>query len=270
MDEPWELVGSHGVSLGKLFRLARRQSRNLLARLRSLAVDSAWLSSSLAASPLASALPLFANMRAGAWYTATPHRCYFKSTDGHYHTAAFSRTRLNLALSRAAVAGGGAVVVDVTASGKVYPDSFVAIAIWAAVLNAVACGDGAPPFAAYFPPWQPHSVRDAAARVAAAAAASLPAELRAAIAGVLPAGRPLFPLFACQPPGGGAGGAPWESALAAARARGALPLLCVSASRAPPDGGDEGTEHAGWRYMQGAGDDAESWAGRPPPAAARQ
>jgi hypothetical protein len=266
MDRPWELVGQGSVSLGKLFRLARRQSRNLLARLRSIAVDSAWVRASLSTGAISTSLPVFANLRAGAWYTASPQHAYFKSTDGHYHTAAFSRTRLNLHLARAAAAAGGAVLVDATASGKRFPDSFITVAIWATVFNAVACGEGAPPLAAFFPPWQPASVRDAAGRVAATAAAALPAELRAAVAGaLLPGGAPLWPVFACQPPSGTVG-APWEGALAAARARGALPLLCVSASRAPPPGGDEGAEHAGWRYMQGAGDDAEAWAGRLTPA----
>ena len=71
MDRPWELTNG-STSLGKLFRIARRESKSLLSRLRSLSADTSWLSASLSLSPAASALPHFANLRAGAWYAPPP------------------------------------------------------------------------------------------------------------------------------------------------------------------------------------------------------
>ena len=268
--------GLHGgLSNGAMRRLVRRQTHCLLSRLRSIHADSTWLHAlAVARYP---ALPLFFNLRAGAWYSVAappsptpPPTCYFKSTDGHYHTAAFSLTRLNLPLARAAGAAGGALVADVTARGKRFPDSAVTLAVWAAVLNAVlaphAFAAPPPPLEAYFPPWQPPSVRSACAALAARAARELPAPLRRAIVAALaPHLRaPLRPLYVCQPASGGGEDA-WEALpplLEGALAPPACtPLVFVSASRAVGPLGDAASAQAGWKYLQGAGDDAEGWAG---------
>lgn len=67
-----------------------------------------------------------------------PPRCYFKSTDGHVNTWAFSLKRLNLPLLQVVSRDGGVIVVD-SSVRKLLPDSFSrTIPIWACVLNRIA------------------------------------------------------------------------------------------------------------------------------------
>eukprot|EP00762_Andalucia_godoyi_P002706 ANDGO_03374.mRNA.1 Uncharacterized protein C3F10.06c len=87
--------------------------------------------------------PLFANLRAGEWYV-DPSRipvfdtCYFKSTDGHYGHWSFHVSRLNLHVARVAFQRQGAIIVDSTRKGKRFPDSMSrTIPIWAAVLSTI-------------------------------------------------------------------------------------------------------------------------------------
>lgn len=80
----------------------------------------------LSASPLASDLPLVANLRCGLWYTTNPSStptCYFKSTDGHQNTLNFSTTRLNWHIAELAAKRGGVLIVDATRKGKRFPVS---------------------------------------------------------------------------------------------------------------------------------------------------
>lgn len=82
-------------------------------------------------------LPCLANLRCGLWYQrAFDGTCYFKSTDGHSGNWAFSATRLNLHVARAAATAGGALIVDATRRGKAFPDALAkTVPCWAAVLN---------------------------------------------------------------------------------------------------------------------------------------
>jgi tRNA A64-2'-O-ribosylphosphate transferase len=84
-------------------------------------------------------LPLVANERCGSWYIDPADRvgsAYFKSTDGHHGQWDFSARRLNLQLLQVLAAHGGAVVVDSTRRGKYMPDAFSkTVPIWAAVIN---------------------------------------------------------------------------------------------------------------------------------------
>ena len=88
----------------------------VLSRLRSIHHDSSWLHESLPNYPQYSSLPVYYNRRTGPWYSvcspspsppAPSLTCYFKSTDGHYHTTGFSLTRLNLSLAVGAGERGG-------------------------------------------------------------------------------------------------------------------------------------------------------------------
>ncbi len=84
-----------------------------------------------------SSYPKIANLRCGIWYhdhfDAT---CYFKSTDGHSHFINFSLQRLNLHVALLAAEKGAVVIVDSTRKGKRFPDSFnKTIPIWCSVLN---------------------------------------------------------------------------------------------------------------------------------------
>lgn len=89
-------------------------------------------------------LPLFANLRAGLWYTPPqftpcPLKVSFKSADGHYGTWNSSLRRPNIHLLDTLLNHHAAVVVDVTRSGKKFPDALTkTIPIWCAVINAIA------------------------------------------------------------------------------------------------------------------------------------
>jgi hypothetical protein len=307
-----------------LHRRLRRSERSLRNHLRSIVADATFVGA-VRGAPAAFELPLFANQRCGAWYAPDADgAAYFKSTDGHAGTWAFSSTRLNLHFAAAAAASRGALLVDATRAGKRFPDALTrTVPLWAAVINAtlgVGGGSavGAPAGAVHVccPPWIPGSERAQVEARAAAFAGSLPEGTRTAILSQL-RGRvtaPLVPAWLCPQPTDASGfvsrassdgdfegdddgadtayefvvcdcvsrrlvpgdGAPvsvsrFLSAGGGAPTGGAdgdasqppppfIPLMCVSASRVVPDAGDEVSAHAGWTYIQGAGDDAESWA----------
>ena len=84
-------------------------------------------------------LPLVANERCGSWYidpTDKADSAYFKSTDGHHGHWDFSARRLNLQLLSLLAAYGGVVVVDSTRRGKNLPDAFSkTVPMWVTVIN---------------------------------------------------------------------------------------------------------------------------------------
>lgn len=118
-----------------LNRELRARERDLYARLRSIEADATFVE--LIARN--SKLPVFANLRAGAWYCERPHdTCYFKSMDGHVGCWDFSMKRLNLNVLEAVAEHGGALIVDSTTKGKKLPDALAkTVPIWAAVINQV-------------------------------------------------------------------------------------------------------------------------------------
>ena len=84
--------------------------------------------------------PVLANQRCGSWYAhpleQSSTSCYFKSTDGHVGTWAFSLKRLNLPVLDVVSSCGGCFIVDASKS-KTLPDSLSrTIPIWCAVINA--------------------------------------------------------------------------------------------------------------------------------------
>lgn len=84
-------------------------------------------------------LPLVANERCGSWYIDPDLKndsAYFKSTDGHHGQWSFSLRRLNLQVLPTVGKHGGAIIVDSTRRGKNMPDAFLkTVPIWAAVIN---------------------------------------------------------------------------------------------------------------------------------------
>ncbi|KAE8241705.1 hypothetical protein A4X13_0g7296 [Tilletia indica] len=118
-----------------LHKERRRRERDLFNRLWSIKHDAEFVSRVADALDL----PLVANLRCGAWYTAprqTRATCYFKSTDGHTGQWGFSLKRHNLGLVNVIVKSGGCIIVDSTRSGKTMPDALSkTIPIWCAVLN---------------------------------------------------------------------------------------------------------------------------------------
>lgn len=319
-------IDAASLASHKRIRILHASSRrNVLFRLRSLASDARWLRDAVASSPATARLPVFANLRTGAWHAAglSCGACCFKSSDGHPGQWAFSTSRLNLELAAAAGRARGAIVVDATAAGKRWPDSFVTLAVWAAVVNAILAPGGSvgPPLRDCLPPSVPAAHVAPLEALVARTLKALAPPVRAAILVALGphVAAPLVPMYACQPsslPPDCAEedeDAPWESIWPLLDADGhsptsyladggdgsscgscgsdsdggsssgcggdapsagtpgsprctpgapTTPLLCVSASRyVQPRFGDAQSSVEGWLYVQGAGDDAEAWAG---------
>eukprot|EP01080_Neovahlkampfia_damariscottae_P010975 gene10975-3682_t len=80
-----------------------------------------------------------ANLRCGLWYHQKfDSTCYFKSTDGHAYHWNFSTSRLNLNVVQEIIQNEIVAIVDSTRKGKLLPDSISkTIPIWAYVLNSV-------------------------------------------------------------------------------------------------------------------------------------
>lgn len=207
-----------------LRRALRQVHHSLEARVRSLLADAAYVDGLRALYP---DLPVFANLRAGAWHvdpTVIAGVAYFKSTDGHHGVWAVPASRLNLAFAAAAARAGGALLVDATRRGKRFPDALSrTVPLWAAVVNAVVLDcpvdDGLA-----LPPWVPPSERSQIRAAAAAAVAGLPpaiaALLRTSLQGQLRA--PLRCHWVCAPgdaddggladgSNGDSGGGAWEA-----------------------------------------------------------
>eukprot|EP00759_Apiculatamorpha_spiralis_P026164 PhF_6_TR29285/c0_g1_i1/m.42911/K15463/RIT1; tRNA A64-2'-O-ribosylphosphate transferase len=119
----------------------RQDESNILHRLRSILEDSDFVQS-IQNAYLSKSYPTFANLRCGAWYSPCfDGECYFKSTDGHYGTWDCNFSRLNLHMFKSAAECGGAVVVDSTRKGKIFPDSLSkTLPIIAMVLNVAVAG----------------------------------------------------------------------------------------------------------------------------------
>lgn len=134
-------LGSGRWEEARLRKELRSIERGLRARLLSIEHDAL---SALRLYESLHGLPLFGNARAGAWYVppcTSPHPdiCAFKSADGHYGKWSSSLRRPNAHVFAAAVESGAVVIVDVTRSGKSWPDSLAkTVPIWCAVVNVVA------------------------------------------------------------------------------------------------------------------------------------
>ncbi|KAI9294166.1 initiator tRNA phosphoribosyl transferase [Neoconidiobolus thromboides FSU 785] len=111
----------------------------LVDRLNSIYVDALFIRD-IYTNFLLSRFPILANERCGNWYIPSDIRyndsVYFKSTDGHIGKWDFSLKRLNLNLLSIVNQYKGAVIVDSTQKGKSYPDSFSrTIPVYCAVIN---------------------------------------------------------------------------------------------------------------------------------------
>ena len=248
-----------------------KQERGVLARLKSISSDATFIDEVRRTYP---GFAFFANERCGTWYVREPNTCtsYFKSTDGHAGHWQFSSTRLNLFVAELAAAAGGAVIVDSTRRGKPFPDALTkTVPAWCAMINHIVLGE--PLDSTPFPRWLPASEVGAIRALLPAWVAALPPSITAAIRAALGGGRLSAPLRAHWACNAISEGAPcsldaWEATVlpVLGETGGGLdqeekevPLLCVSASRLVAEGGDVASAHAGWGYVQGAGDDAETW-----------
>ncbi|KAI4280230.1 MAG: hypothetical protein L6R38_004617 [Xanthoria sp. 2 TBL-2021] len=90
-------------------------------------------------------LPLIANERCGSWYIPPERKAgsaYFKSTDGHQGQWSFSTRRLNLQVLEVVGQHRGCIIVDSTRRGKSMPDALSkTIPIWCAVMNQLLFGE---------------------------------------------------------------------------------------------------------------------------------
>ena len=206
--------------------------------------------------------PLYGNRRNGCWYTTALSElsCYFKSMDGHHGNWAFSCSRINLEFAGRAASKGGVIVVDSTARGKRFPDSFSAtIPIWCAVVNTIVFQRS---FSFCAPPW-----------VQASATAQINSLLQSFVDSVdsvtqdmirqllLPLLKvPFQPVWVCPSEDGALEwfGDGAESLLEDDANLPFTPLIMLSCSAVTNEAVH--SQHHSWKYVQGAGDDEESWA----------
>ncbi|KZS87757.1 initiator tRNA phosphoribosyl transferase [Sistotremastrum niveocremeum HHB9708] len=198
-------------------------------------------------------LPLFPNLRCGAWYTdpeiSQKDAAYFKSTDGHIHNWSFNLRRPNLHLLLYILEYGGLLIVDSTTRGKRLPDALSkTVPIWCATINRAIQIRGCPlnwDSDLYTPPsvvsqsehTQIETFIDGWARDLLASFYDLPRLLK-----------PLRPIWIT----------PETTRLPVIDSDGPFyPVICISASRVMEAGTN--LREGGFTYVQGAGDDHETW-----------
>ncbi|KAK8246769.1 tRNA A64-2'-O-ribosylphosphate transferase [Phyllosticta capitalensis] len=235
-----------GNSLSSTLSSLKRSTLSTTNRLRSIASDAEFV----CAVADAYQRPLVANERCGSWYiplTRKTASAYFKSTDGHMGEWSFSLRRLNVQVLEVAGKHDGCVIVDSTRRGKRMPDALSkTIPTWCAVWNRLLFPDDPKAHQLYTPR---QSVSESEHSQIAARLDSFVhlaqelgldlASLRAHLT------KPLRPIWVTQ-----------ESALPPSP-----PdfsdfdpiILCTSSRRVL------GGEVSEGGYVQGAGDDAESW-----------
>ncbi|KAL8666959.1 MAG: hypothetical protein Q9168_007370 [Polycauliona sp. 1 TL-2023] len=198
-------------------------------------------------------LPLVANERCGSWYIPPGRKAgsaYFKSTDGHQGEWSFSTRRLNLQVLDLLGQRGGArcIIVDSTRRGKSMPDALSkTIPIWCAVMNRLLFSDQNQDIGLITPATvvgsSEHSQIESRLDAFVSNAMRLQLDtctLRQTLSGPL---RPFFvtpdhpfPDLPSQTP------SPYH------------PIICLTSSHRI-----HGTENSEKNYIQGAGDDSESW-----------
>lgn len=237
-----------GISARCIDKELRRESRDIASRLLSIRHDVLFVDAVVDAFY---PLPLVANLRCGAWYTRperTVGTAYFKSTDGHMHQWQFSLKRANLHLVPIIERGAddqepsGCIIVDSTRRGKRYPDALSkTVPIWCAVLNTASnlrFGSPSVPELAVPPTVSPSEREQIAAQVQGWAQSLLQSDLE-----VSHLRRPLCPVFVHPPE---------IPQVSLGTTQHSVVLVCASAV--------EGPQLSPLTYVQGAGDDHESWA----------
>ncbi|KAH8550298.1 tRNA A64-2'-O-ribosylphosphate transferase [Umbelopsis sp. PMI_123] len=123
----------------------RQDHKNVYNRLKSIQEDAGFVNEISALFPQ---YAIVANERCGSWYIEPELErkhvsVYFKSTDGHTGQWKFNLRRMNLHLIDAISATGGCIIVDSTRRGKRIPDALSkTIPIWCAVLNRAIAKSG--------------------------------------------------------------------------------------------------------------------------------
>ncbi|KAI9662051.1 MAG: hypothetical protein M1831_002966 [Alyxoria varia] len=255
---------AHTTSIHALTSSISKSTLSLSNRLHSIAHDSSFVSDT--ASLLALEDAVIANERCGGWYVDPARKAgssYFKSTDGHEGQWAFSCRRLNLGVLRVVGEHGGGIVVDSTRRGKHLPDALAkTIPIWCAVLNRLLFPEVA----------ESHSLVVLPEIVSASEKSRMEAKLDEWVENAkrleLPldslrsqARKPLIPRFMVRSLGLHPGYDPHEERTPEDRSQNTFnPLFLLMASSFQHSSGESPGHSSRHAYVQGAGDDAESWA----------
>lgn len=229
----------------------RKLSNDPYNRLHSIAEDSKFVDK---VQESYSRYPVVENLRCGSWYvnpTINRAAAYFKSADGHYNAWTYNLRRPNIQILPLIVEHSGLILVDSTRSGKRIPDALSkTVPIWCAVVNRAIHLRGAVTSTSwdrniYTPPeavsrqehWQIETRLEEWASALAASSYELP-RLTKPIRPVWVTPTTIdFPAFDDDTQ--------------------FYPIICLSASKVVQDGLDR--REAGYTYVQGAGDDHESW-----------
>ena len=247
-------------------RLVNQCNNSLLFHLRSIEEDASVVSE--LRSFLPDTFPAYGNLRNGAWYVQECiNFCYFKSTDGHDRNFQFnSSTRLNLEVALTAARHQGALIVDSTRRGKLFPDSLRAtIPIWCCVLNNLL---GFEHCAFTAPDWlmTPQQILYISRELIPALISSLPSMTKSLILSEL-AGKLVKPMVPVWVYPDEDGVLEWKGDFASDTldnlSEASLdelpftPLLLLSCSGAKRP---RHVSEQSWEYIQGAADDEENWA----------
>ncbi|EGF97856.1 uncharacterized protein MELLADRAFT_84197 [Melampsora larici-populina 98AG31] len=132
-------VSNHHSIFREQEKEVNKQQKDIYNRIHSVAEDCEFVVSVAKKFPQ---FPIIANQRCGAWYVdpANSPDCsvYFKSTDGHDGQWQFSVRRSNLHLVNLIIDRKGVLIVDSTRRGKRFPDALSkTVPAWCAVLNTV-------------------------------------------------------------------------------------------------------------------------------------
>ncbi|KLO10882.1 initiator tRNA phosphoribosyl transferase [Schizopora paradoxa] len=251
----------------------RKLSNDLYNRLHSITEDAKFVGK---VKDIYHQLPVVENLRCGSWYVDPTIKsrvsAYFKSADGHYNAWTYNLRRPNIQLLPVIVEHSGCansskhavfyvnnlpplfsvILVDSTRSGKRIPDALSkTVPIWCAVVNRalqlrkivnLALWDTN----LYTPPdavskqehWQIEARLDGWAHALAASSYELP-----------PLSKPLRPVWITP--------ATKEFPTFNNTNTDFHPIICLSVSKVVQDGLQR--REAGYSYVQGAGDDHESW-----------
>ncbi len=208
-------------------------------------------------------LPIICNLRNGAWYYHNPAGyAYFKSTDGHDGTWNFNLTRINLNVALLIARNNGAVIIDSTRRGKIFPDSLrTTIPVWIAVLNRLVLNEHTIELPSFMHESMQEDIRSSIDRIIT----SIPSDIKSIIITTLceVLTRPMVPIWVSISDDGSI---EWHGNYVDQYLQYTgdgttlpfFPVLLYSVSRLTCSE-LEHREHHSWHYIQGAGDDEENW-----------
>ncbi|OXV07590.1 hypothetical protein Egran_04645 [Elaphomyces granulatus] len=241
------------LSLSQTLSALRRSALSVANRLRSIETDARFVQEVAHNYNL----PLIANERCGSWYIPPERKAasvYFKSTDGHAGQWNWSDRRLNLHILPIARDYGGCIIVDSTRRGKLMPDALAkTVPIWCAVVNRALFPDQPAMHAVQFPPNYLGASEESEIEKRINGFVKSMKDLNLNLEDLrIALGKPMKIAWAHQ--------SAWPPADRLAGDEVNILVLCSASRRV------HGAEMSEGGYIQGAGDDSESWShGLSPP-----